>query len=152
MSVNLPEYVRNRNVMLSQAFENIKETVRRIQYWIEDEWLRIFVISDFMKDGRSKLILEQLETAFCIISIGQDENGEYSIVVSIDSQINEKIGYSFSSILLRRIYEFTNKSCDYNVRITDFSKDCDQYLQKVLKEHEDGIGYHEISITRYNGD
>ena len=151
MSVNLPEYVRNRNIMLSQAFENMKETVRRIQYWIEDEWLRICVLSDFSKDDRSKYIIKQLGTSFCVLSLGTDVNGEYSIVLSIDSQINDKIGQNFSSILLRRLFEFTPESCAYHVRISNFSKNCDSYLETILEESKRGKGFHSVTVTPFEG-
>lgn len=151
MSEILPEDVLDRNEILSQAFKNIKETVRRIQYWIEDEWLRVYILSDFSKDLRSKYILEQLGTSFCVVSLGTNDNGEYSIILSLDSQINEKIGQYFSSILLRRLFEFTPESCAHHVRISNFSKDCDKYLESILEEKERGVGFHDISVTPYEG-
>lgn len=41
------EDFNEKNELLFTAFENIKETIRRIQYWLEDEWLRVNVVSDF---------------------------------------------------------------------------------------------------------
>lgn len=143
------EDFNEKNELLFTSFEKIKETVRRIQYWLEDEWLRVNVVSDFSKGGRSKYIIEQLGTAFCIISLGKDDKGEFSIALSIDKQINEKIGYYFSSILLRRLFEFIPESCAHNVRIVNFSKDCDEYLEIVIGEHKRGEGFHIISVTPF---
>lgn len=145
----MSEEFKEVNEILFTAFENIKETVRRIQYWLEDEWLRVNVVSDFSKGGRSKYIIEQLGTAFCIISLGKDDKGEFSIALSIDKQINEKIGYYFSTILLRRLFEFIPESCAHNVRIVNFSKDCVQYLEIVIEEHKRGEVLHDISVIPY---
>lgn len=151
MQDTLSDLVKKRNESLIYAFENMKECIHRIQYWLEDEWLRIFVLSDYSKDERVQYTLEQVGTSFCVISIGTDDNDEFSIVLSIDSNINEKIGHYFSSILLRRLFEFTPESCAHNVRISNFSKDCDEYLKIVLDEREQGIGFHSISVTTFEG-
>ncbi|WP_425636066.1 hypothetical protein ACPUEN_11765 [Algoriphagus yeomjeoni] len=151
MSVNLSGEVINKNKLLVEAFHNMKECIKRIQYWLEEEWLRVNVISDFSKDDRAKYILDQVGTSFCVISLGTCDEGEYSIALSIDSQINEKIGYYFASILLRRLFEFTPESCANNVRIMNFSKDCDDYLTKVLDEKEKGVGCHSVSVTPFEG-
>lgn len=151
MKDNLPDHVKKRNEFLTNAFENMKECIHRIQYWLEEEWLRVFVLSDYSKDERVQYTLEQVGTSFCVISIGTDDNGEFSIALSIDAQINKKIGYYFSSILLRRLFEFSTESCAHNVRISNFSKDCDEYLKIVFEEGEQGIGFHTISVTSFEG-
>ena len=151
MQHDSPEKIIQRNETLINAFGNMKECIHRIQYWLEEEWLRIFVLSDYSKDERVKYTLEQVGTSFCVISLGTDDNGEFSIALSIDSQINNKIGHYFSSILLRRLYQFTPESCANNVRVVNFSKDCDEYLKIVLDEREQGIGFHTVSVTPFEG-
>jgi hypothetical protein len=151
MKTDLPEDVKQRNEILVSAFNSMKECIRRIQYWIEEEWVRVYIQSDFYKDDRVKYIMEQIETSFCVISLGTADNGEFSIALSIDSQINKKIGYYFSSILLRRLFEFTPEVCVNNVRIMNFSMDCDENLKKILDERENGIGFHTVSVTPFEG-
>ena len=144
--------IAKKNEALKKSFDSMKETVRRIQYWIEDERHRVHAITDFQKDERVSSLIEQLGTSFCVISRGTNPEGEDSIVISLDKNIQDKIGHYFTVVLLRRLFEFTPEFCDFNVRLWDLSKDCEGYMETVIEEAKRGIGHHKITLTPYEGD
>lgn len=81
-----------------------------------------------------------------MISIGADEMGRFSIIMSIDQHINEKIGRDFASTLLRRLFEFTSGACEPFVFIDPFSSDCDQGLSQIGDEIDKGAKWHSFNI------
>ena len=150
-SVHLPTEVQERNSRLESAFESIQETIRRIQGWIDDESLRTVILTDCREDSRYITTIKLLTTRFCVISIGADDTGRYNIVMSLDSEINEKIGAQFATTLIRRMCEVTQGSMELFFIISSFSIDCDQIFSDVLTELKNGITIHQvISNEKFN--
>ena len=145
--INAPEEVKDRNRKLESAFECIQTTIAKIQGWFEDETLRIFVISDFQNNPKYIATIKQITTRFCIITIGADELGRFSIAMSIDKNINEKIGEIFSATLIRRLFEMTQGALEAFVRIVSYSEDCDTILDEIIDEHKRGFAMHNLKIN-----
>lgn len=145
-----PKEIRDRNRQLEEAFEMLQETIFRIQGWLEEESMRYFAISDFKDHPHVVSTISQVFTRFCMVSLGADEMGRFSIILSIDQNINEKIGRDFSSLLLRRLFEFTSGECEPFVFIDSYSSDCDQGLFQTVVEIEKGAKWHSFIIVNLN--
>lgn len=146
----LPEENREWNRKLEEAFRLIQITIAKIQGFQEDESLRYFVYSDHRKNPKTVSTIEQVSTRFCIISLGADEIGRFSIAISIDVSINEKIGRLASAGLLRRLFESTPGACEAYVVIHSFSQDCDKILYNIINEYEAGVPWHQLKVTPMN--
>tara|TARA_Y100001954_G_C15501794_1_gene450237 strand:- start:120 stop:590 length:471 start_codon:yes stop_codon:yes gene_type:complete len=131
---NAPEPLKQRNKKLMEAYSNILITIERIQGWLDDEFLRTRIESDMTKDGYYKSIINQCLTPFCSVTIGCDENAVYTICYSLDYRIFELIGEPMTSVLIRRIYEFTPGEMEQSVIIVDLQADCLDQFNSTLTE------------------
>ena len=145
---DLPEFNQEINQKLEQAFNSIKETIRRIQGFQEDEQLRWVVFTDGKNSQKYISTIEQISTRFCIISLGADEEGRYNVVMSIDQHINEKIGLNLATTLVRRMMEFTPGMLENSFVIHSFYTDCDEILANILEEHREGSPEHQFQINQ----
>ena len=144
-----PDFVKDRNVRLQEAYNRILISLDRIQGFIEDEYLRSRIESDMTKDPKIKSTILQCATPFFILSLGCDKLGRYNMVYSIDYRIKEMIGDDMASGLIRRIYEYTPGDMEVFVRFGSLCHDCvstfDQLLEKLKTE-----SFHELKVKEKN--
>ena len=144
-----PEFVKERNVRLKNAYNSMLITIGRIQGFLEDEYLRGRIESDMTQHPEMKSTILQCTTPFCILSLGCDQMGRYNIAYSIDYRIKEMIGDDMASGLLRRIYEYTPGDMEVFVRFGSLYHDCvsthDQLIENLKTE-----SFHELKIKEKN--
>ena len=78
-----PEYVKERNKKLFEAYRSTINTIERIQGWLDDERLRTRIESDFRKKPDTQFTMFQCTTPFSLVSLGCDQMGRYNIVYSV---------------------------------------------------------------------
>jgi hypothetical protein len=147
---NAPEYVKERNKQLLEAYESINITIEKIQGWLDDEHLRTRIQSDMTKRNDVKSSIYQSTTPWCVVSIGCDIEGRYNIVYSLDHRIQEMIGTTFASAFIRRINEFTPGAMEPFVNIGCLYQDCVSVFNNLLEETKYET-FHEI-ITKTKHD
>lgn len=127
-----PEDIKARNVRMKKAYGDILEVIRRIQLWQEDELLRTRVESDFRGRGENWSTIYQCSTAFCLVSLGCDQSGVYSIVYSVDHRFQKMISEIFASKLLYNIYLACSGDLSVFVRIGSLYEDCVSILNQLI--------------------
>ena len=140
-----PNNVIERNKKIASAYSNLIITIERIQGWLDEEFLRTRIESDFRQKTFIKDTIAQCTTPFCIISLGCDELGRYNLVYSVDHRFQEMISSNFASTLLRLIYEFTPGEMEPFVRIGSLYSDCIEVVGKLIEEAKTET-YHKIII------
>jgi len=128
--------VQERNKKILTAYNNIVSTINRMQGVIEDDFLRLRIESNMVRDPNTKTTILQCATPWCIVSLGCDSSGRYNIVYSLDYRIQEMIGQDMASGIIRRIYEFTPGEMEPFVRIGNLNLDCVNVFHKLLEEQE----------------
>ena len=147
-----PEFVKERNKKLFQAYRYVINTIERIQGWIDDERLRTRIESDFRKKPGIQSTMFQCTTPFCIVSLGCDQMGRYNLVYSVDYRFQEMISETFASTFIRRIYEFTPGEMEPFVRIGSLCNDCIDTFNKLIEEAK-FEPYHKITTqAKHNND
>jgi hypothetical protein len=144
-----PDFIRERNQRLFQAYQWIIVTIEKIQGFLEDERMRTRIESDLINHPLFQSTIHQCTTPFCIVSLGCDPMGRYSIVYSVDYRFQEMISQYFASILIRRIYDYTNGDMADFVRIGSLCQDCLATFQEINKESK-SVDYHKIIIKEKN--
>jgi hypothetical protein len=129
-----PEFVKERNKKLFEAYRYVINTIERIQGWFDDERLRTRIESDFRKKPGIQSTMFQFTTPFCIVSLGCDQMGRYNLVYSVDYRFQEMISETFASTFIRRIYEFTPGEMEPFVRIGSLCNDCIDTFNKLIEE------------------
>jgi len=118
------ELVGHRNGKLLAAYRLIVETINRMQGWLQDENLRLKIESDLRTSREHFSTLYQCTTLFCMVSLGCDRIGRYTIIYTLDHRILEMLSSDMASTLLRRIYEFTPGDMEPFVRFHSLQGDC----------------------------
>ncbi|MCL7765049.1 hypothetical protein MPF19_16620 [Polaribacter sp. Z014] len=131
-----PDYVQERNIKIEKAYDSSIETITRIQGWLDDKLLRSRIESDTLSTNENFSTIKMCSTPFCIISLGSDTLGRYSIVYSLDHRIIQMISNDFTSTLIRRIYEFTSGEMESFVAIGSLYEDCLTSFNNLLKRTE----------------
>lgn len=146
----VPDYVLNRNKNLKEAYSDILITIHKIQGFLDHEELRTKIESDFRNNPFVKSRIFQCVTPFCILSLGCDEMGRYSIVYSIDHRIRDMISSDMTSTLLRRIYEFTPGGMEPFVRIGSLDANCIDTFDQLIEQSKSDPS-HKIIMREKNG-
>jgi hypothetical protein len=141
-----PEFVKERNKKLLDAYFSLITTIEKIQGFLEDEYLRSRIQSKMMLCNDTKSTMYQCTTLWCILSIGCDEMGRYNIVYSLDHRIQKMIGEVFTSTFIRRICEFTPGAMVPFVKIGSLYEDCVLIYDSLLVEAETTT-FHEVIIA-----
>lgn len=131
---NAPDFVKERNIRIKEAYQFALITIDRIQGFLEDEYLRGRIESDMTKKEGIKSTILQCTTPFCIVSLGCDKMGRYNIVYSVDHRIQEMLGKEMASGLIRRIYQFTPGDMEPFVLIGSLYHDCVETYNQVSQE------------------
>lgn len=131
-----PDYVKERNNRLREAYNSLITTIDRIQGFLEDEYLRGRFESDMTQKNGIKSTILQCTTPFCILSLGCDEMGRYNIVYSVDYRIQEMLRPDMASILIRRVYQFTPGEMEVFVRIGSLYNDCVETFNQMIQESQ----------------
>ncbi|MBQ0909744.1 hypothetical protein KBJ98_13605 [Flavobacterium sp. F-328] len=136
-----PEFIQTRNTKLISAYKFIIECINRIQGLMDKDKVRYKIESDYCNSPTHLSTIYQCTTPFCIVSLGCDQIGRYSIVYTLDYRIKEIIGADFASKLIRRIYEFTPGEMEPFVNFNSLNGDCIStfeetfQLAKIEKNH-----------------
>lgn len=138
-----PDFVKERNIQLLEAYHHIIKVIEKIQSWIDDESITKRIESDFRNKAGVKSTMFQCTTPFCIISLGCDKIGNYSLVYSLDYRIQEMISENFASTLLRRIHDFTSGDIEPFVKIGSLNTDCNAIFLELM-EYATSEPYHNI--------
>jgi hypothetical protein len=144
-----PEYIKERNLRLKNAYVSILITIDRIQGFLDDEYLRGRIESDMTQHPEMKSTILQCTTPFCILSLGCDKMGRYNIVYSLDYRIKEMIGDDMASGLIRRIYEFTQGDMEVFVRFGSLYHDCMATYDQLIENLKTEL-FHELKIKEKN--
>lgn len=129
-----PDYIQKRNSDLEKAFNQIKETVRRIQAWLDNENLRTQISLDHATTRLGYTYIQQFTTPFIALFLNCDEMGRYHISFALDTDYLNMLPADMASTLLRRIYEFTPGAMEPFVSIVDFNKDCISLFENLIEE------------------
>ncbi len=129
----VPEPIQLRNDKLLSAYKGIIECINRIQGWLDDEFLRGKIESDYRNSGGHITTIYQCYTPFCAVSLGSSSGGHFNIIYSIDYRIKEIIGRDFANTLIRRIYEFTPGEMESFVDFGSLYGDCIAIYDEVLE-------------------
>ena len=129
-----PEFVRERNKKIFNAYQSIINTIVRMQGWFDDEGLRRRIESDFRKKLGVQSTMLQCTTPFCLVSLGCDQMGRFNLVYSVDYRFQEMISEEFASRFIRRIYEFTPGEMEPFVRIGSLCTDCVEIFNRLIEE------------------
>ena len=141
-----PNFVKERNIKLQEAYRQIVHTIERLQGYLENEELRTIIESDFRQKAATQLTMFQCTTLFCIVSLGCDQLGRYNIVYSVDYRFQNMISQDFANTFIRRIYEFTSGEMEPFVRIGSLCADCIEDFKKIIVESK-SEPYHTIKIN-----
>ena len=144
-----PDFVKERNHKFAKAYKNLVITVDRIQGFLEDDYLRGRIESDMTKKNGIKSTIFQCTTPFCILSLGCDDMGRYSIVYSVDHRIQKMLGEDMASTLIRRIYEFTPGEMSAFVRIGSLYHDCVETFNQMLEDMQTE-SFHSFNLKEKN--
>jgi hypothetical protein len=144
-----PDFVKERNHKLANAYKNLVITVDRIQGFLEDEYLRGRIESDMTKKNGIKSTIFQCTTPFCILSLGCDDMGRYNLVYSVDPRIQKMLGEDMASTLIRRIYEFTPGELSVFVRIGSLYHDCVETFNQMLEDMQTE-SFHSYNLKEIN--
>lgn len=136
ISKNVLEPVRKLNNELMDAYEKILIAIQRIQGFLDHEFLRTSVYSKMTEMDDCLATIHQCSTPWCLISIGCDTRGQFSIIYSLDARIESMIGQKFTEILLRRIHDFTTGTANTKVHLGKLSEDCIGIFEQFKKEAE----------------
>lgn len=146
-----PSYIQERNNNILSAFNSIKETINRIQGWLNNENARKRIEITTLNTSSNILGFSTINnciTPFCFVSLSCDVFGRFSISYGIDTNILHMVSDNMASTLLRRIYEFTPGGMEPFVKFVSLSMDCVTYFENTLKHvHEDN--YELIVVKRH---
>jgi hypothetical protein len=131
-----PEFVRARNGDFLKVYNQLIITIDRMQGFLDDKFLRIRIESSMKDKPGVQSTLYQCTTPWCIISLGCDTMGRYNLAYSIDHRIQQMVGETMASGLLRRIYQFTMGEMESFVRIGCLYADCIATFNELLLESE----------------
>ena len=140
---NVPDFIKERNKKLLDAYNFICVIISKIISLLEDEKLRILIESDFRQDPNSEATMFQCTTLFCIVSLGCDNKGSYNLVYSLDYRIKEMITLQMANTLIRRIYEFTEGDLDTSAWFGSLCENCVEEFLKLMEEAETK-NYHKV--------
>ena len=129
-----PEFVRECNEKMRQAYNSLIHTIDRIQGFLEDDYLRGRIESDMTQKEGTKTTITQCTTPFFIISLGCDQMGRYNLVYSADYRFQEMLGEDMASTLIRRVNDFTPGELSVFVRIGCLYHDCVTTFNQILEE------------------
>jgi hypothetical protein len=96
------------------------------------------------KEGCLATIL-QCSTPWCLLSLGCDTTGHFSIIYSLDARIESMIGRQFTETLLRRIHDFTPGMLKSKVFLGKLNEDCIGIFEQLKKDAE-LENFHKITI------
>ena len=145
ISKNVPEHIKKLNSELMDAYEKIMITIQRTQGWLEHEYIRTSVHSKMTeKEGCLATIL-QCSTPWCLISLGCDTTGQFSIIYSLDARIESMIGRQFTETLLRRIHDFTSGMANNRLFLGKLNEDCIGIFEQLKKDAE-YESFHKVTV------
>ena len=110
------------------------KSIDQIQAWFNDDELRKRIESDFRKKPYVFSTIFQAVTPFCIISLGCDQVGRYSIVYSLDYRFQEILSEDFANKLIRNIYKFTSGEIEASVKIGSLNNDCINTFKQLIED------------------
>jgi len=145
-----PDFIQQRNNKILSAYNNMLECIKRIQGWMDNEKVRLLIESDFRKSPHHLSIIYQATTPFCIISLGCDQIGRYSIVYTLDYRIKDIIGGDFASTFIRRIYQFTSGDMEAFLKFSSLNGDCIKTLEEIIQLAKVENNHKVSQIARFN--
>ncbi len=144
-----PDFIKERNKKFLDTYKNLILTIDRMQGFLEDEYLRGRIESDMTQVNGIKTTIFQCTTPFCVISLGCDDMGRYYLVYSVDHRIQNMIGDSKASTLIRRIYEFTPGEMGPFVFIGSLCHDCVETYNQMTDEMKTD-SFHSFKLKELN--
>lgn len=145
ISKNAPEPIQKLNNELMDAYEKILITIQRIQSCLDHEFLRTSIYSKMTEMPGCLGTIHQCSTSWCLISIGCDTTGQFTIIYSLDVRIESMIGQQFTETLLRRIHDFTTGMAKTKVHLGKLSEDCIGIFE-TLKKHAEYENFHKVTV------
>ena len=146
-----PIYIQERNNNILSAYNSIKETINRIQRWLNNEKTRKRIEITTLNTTSNILGFSTINnciTPFCFVTLSCDTFGRFTISYGIDTNIMNMVSDNMASTLLRRIYEFTPGEMEPFVQFVSLSLDCVTYFENTLKYiHDDN--YELIEVKRH---
>jgi hypothetical protein len=130
----LPSFIQDRNSKLETAFNQIKETINRIQAWQDNKKFRIRIELDHIKLAKSYSFVYQITTPFIVVILGCDQFGKYQITYGLDTNYLKILPDDMASTLIRRIYQFTSGELEPFVSIISLGMDCTSMFENLIKE------------------
>ena len=129
----LPFHAKKINLRVEQAYFDIVKSIKDIQAEIPENNLRIIAESDLTVVASQRTKLQQCNTPFCLIVLKCSGHGRYNIVYALDQNINDMIGNTLASMLLRKLYEHTPHELSSYLHVYSLKDDCFADFEEVLK-------------------
>ena len=145
ISKNVPESVKKVNMELMEAYDKLMITIQKTQGWLEHEYLRTSVYSKMTEKEGCVSTMHQCSTPWCLLSLGCDTTGHFSIIYSLDARIESMIGRQFIETFLRRIHEFATGKASTRVFLGKLNEDCIGIFEQLKKDAE-YENFHKVTI------
>lgn len=129
----LPFHAKKINFKVEQAYFDIVKSIKEIQKEIPQSNLRSIAESDLTKVNINRTKLQQCNTPFCFVVLKCNGHGQYNIVYAIDQNVIEQIGNTFTSNVLRKIYEHTSNELSKFLHVYSLNDNCFSDFEEVLK-------------------
>jgi len=143
-----PDFIKDRNSKIEIAFNQIKETIHRIQAWQDNEKVRVRIESDYLKSIKNFSYISQITTAFIVVVLGCDSQGRFQLTYGLDSNHLKILPDDMASTLIRRIYQFTPGEMEPFVSIISLSMDCISLFENLLNESKSNPSIKIIEVQR----
>ncbi len=143
-----PDFIKDRNSKIEIAFNQIKETIHRIQAWQDNEKVRVRIESDYLKSIKNFSYISQITTPFIVVILGCDSLGRFQLTYGLDSNYLKILPKDMASTLIRRIYQFTPGEMEPFVSIISLSMDCISLFENLLNESKNNSTIQIIEVQR----
>jgi hypothetical protein len=143
-----PSFVQDRNAKIQNAFNQIRETINRIQAWQDNEKVRVRVELNNLKLLENFSYISQICTPFIFIVLGCDQSGSYHLSFGLDTNYLKILPDDMASTLIRRIYQFTSGEMESFVSIISLGMDCISLFENMIEEAIDNNAYQITKVPR----
>jgi len=141
--------VRARNADLLHIYHEIVELIRYVQTFLKDEPLRARFESNMLLNPDVKATIEQCATNWCMVSVGCDDEGYYTVVYSLDYRIQDLLGHRLANFFLRKIHDIVWDESLYDyVFFATLCEESDKVFSAILQEAEH-VDFHELYCEQY---
>ena len=138
------EDIRVRNMDLLHLYREFVDLIRYVQGFLDEEPLRARFESNMLLNPDAKATIEQCATNWCMVSVGCDDEGCYTVVYSLDYRIQDLLGHQLANFFVRKIYDqLWDKALYDYVFFATLSEESDKVFKAILLESQH-VEFHEL--------